>query len=302
MNDNTLTLEVLEEHLKILGKLYDAIRIVDPIQKRVFGFKQSRLETVKSPCFEFWQQGRFCENCISARALNEDDSFVKLEYNGSRIYMLTAIPINAASGRIVLELFKDVTDTGVIQDVKLKDTNTIYNIINQMNDKIVKDPLTGLKNRGYIDERLAVDIFKCVMENKPISVIMLDIDKFKEINDTYGHRYGDEVLRCFAALITENVRRKSDWVARYGGDEFLLCLHNIGPVKACQIADRIRQAIKDKIVIYEGKSINLTVSLGVCSVRTSNISSEIVIEEADRNLYKVKHSGGDGVCSSVREQ
>ena len=152
------------------------------------------------------------------------------------------------------------------------------------------DPLTGLFNRRHISV-LAEDLERELLQGQGASVIIFDLDRFKEINDTYGHFAGDRALVAIARLLRDNAR-DSDTPVRYGGDEFLVLLGGTGAEKSRVIADRIRLAIATQPVEHRGVSIPLTASIGVASVNPgAPIGLLALIERADRALYSAKRSG-----------
>lgn len=158
-------------------------------------------------------------------------------------------------------------------------------------EKSIRDSLTGLYNRNYIEKILDDMMDNYLNNNKKFSVIMFDIDHFKFINDSYGHLYGDKVIIKVAELIKENLRYM-DYVGRYGGEEFIVLLSNTDLQKAFEIADRIRYTIED--FDWERKS-KITISGGVYE----NISDKKTeaIENADKLLYLAKERGRNQVCS-----
>lgn len=174
------------------------------------------------------------------RAYLQEETFLKIEYNGEKIYVITATAFMTDGGKVVVEFLKDATGTSIIEGLDELNSDDIYLKINSLNELLVKDTLTNIYNRRFIEDRLPVDVLKSNSEGTPLSVIMCDIDFFKKVNDTYGHLAGDEVLKSFASILQESIR-KSDWVARYGGEEFLVVLNGADKNKAVEIAERIRK-------------------------------------------------------------
>jgi diguanylate cyclase (GGDEF)-like protein len=161
----------------------------------------------------------------------------------------------------------------------------------------ITDSLTGLYNRRYFSE-MALEIFELEKrESDTLSIIMLDIDKFKRVNDTYGHQAGDEVI-VQIAVILEHMKRESDIVCRYGGEEFVLLLPKTSGEGAYVVAERIREEVAETIIDFQKeKQISFTVSLGVSEViyeKDNHI--EAVIKRADDALYKAKQSGRNRTC------
>jgi len=161
----------------------------------------------------------------------------------------------------------------------------------------ITDSLTGLYNRRYFSE-VALEIFELEKrESDTLSIIMLDIDKFKRVNDTYGHQAGDEVI-VQIAIILDRMKRESDVVCRYGGEEFILLLPKTSGDGAYVVAERIREEVAETIINFQKeKQISFTVSLGVSEViyeKDNHI--EAVIKRADDALYKAKQSGRNRTC------
>lgn len=292
-----IELNDLIEKIDFLVDIYDAIRIVEPIKKKVYYFfsKEKEYFEEEDSCFEFWKQNKVCSNCISMRAYAQEETFMKIEYNGEKIYIITATAVITEAGKVVVEFLKDATGTSVIENIDSLSNEDIYSKINSLNELLVKDTLTNIYNRRFIEDRLPVDILKSNPQDNPVSVIMCDIDFFKKVNDTYGHLAGDEVLKVFSSILQESIR-KSDWVARYGGEEFLVVLNGTDKNKAVEIAERIRKKVEGTIIKYNDLEIKITSSFGVYEVSGKNNYID-VIEKADKNLYTAKNTGRNKVVA-----
>ncbi len=156
----------------------------------------------------------------------------------------------------------------------------------------VTDPLTGLHNRRYFDEVLADEILRGQRFQQPLSLILVDVDHFKRINDNYGHLLGDECLKLLAATLRQVISRATDLVARYGGEEFAVVLPGTTEEEALVVADRIRMTIEKLDFIHAGKRIPLSASLGVAGrVPLQHETSARLIAAADEALYQAKESG-----------
>ena len=152
------------------------------------------------------------------------------------------------------------------------------------------DGLTGLYNRRYWQERFDEMDKLCVRREKPSTALMLDIDHFKRINDTYGHQAGDKVIKMLAALIKRCVR-ETDLAGRYGGEEFAIILNDSSVEDAKIVAERIRQLAKRLVVEHEGESISFTVSLGLAQFSPDFKGAMAWLECADQALYEAKENG-----------
>ena len=135
-------------------------------------------------------------------------------------------------------------------------------------------------------------------KKQALSVVFIDVDNFKHINDTYGHATGDLVLQATARALQSCVRGDGDWAARFGGDEFVACLGDADSAAARRIAERIREAVSAASVPFGGETIRFTVSLGIQTMNGSERSAEEMLQAADRNMYSSKQSGKNRVTDS----
>ncbi len=161
----------------------------------------------------------------------------------------------------------------------------------------ITDDLTCLLNRRAAMQRLEEEFVRVRREGHALSCIILDLDRFKLINDTHGHRMGDEVLRESARRMRSSCR-PYDIVARYGGEEFLTILPGVSVIQAVQVAERIRYSLSSKPVEWQNISVNVKASFGVAeAVENAAESPESLVIRADRALYRAKDEGGDCVCA-----
>jgi diguanylate cyclase (GGDEF)-like protein len=160
------------------------------------------------------------------------------------------------------------------------------------------DSLTGVHNRRSFDQGLEEEWRRALRLGNPLSLMLLDLDRFKEFNDLYGHPRGDECLRQVAGLLKESLQRVSDLVARYGGEEFVVILPNTWLAGAGELAERIRAGVQALAISHEGAAERgvVTVSLGVaCMVPTPASSATALVEAADAALYRAKREGRNRV-------
>ena len=171
-------------------------------------------------------------------------------------------------------------------------------VANQRNRILsITDALTGAYNRRYLMEQLPRELERCRRYAYPLSVLMCDIDHFKEINDERGHAAGDDVLQQFAARAQKSIRTNSDWVARYGGEEFLIVLPETAYTGAMYVAEKIRALIAATPFSTRSGDAPVTVSFGVASTGPSGpdimLKVEAMIRCADECLYRSKQAGRD---------
>jgi diguanylate cyclase (GGDEF)-like protein len=179
----------------------------------------------------------------------------------------------------------------------LKDMVTCLHIANdQLQELSHRDGLTGVKNRAWFNERFDVEWRRALRTQGTIGLLMLDIDHFKNVNDTFGHPGGDACLKRVAATIMLAVRRPGDDVFRYGGEEFAIILTNTDASGAAHIGEEIRRQVEALEIDFDGRKIPVTVSVGVASVvPTQAESSPLLIARADKALYQAKHGGRNQV-------
>lgn len=286
--------------LTAFDKMYDITRVVNPNTKEVvFIRKDEELENInlEESCYDFWQRDEVCSNCISMRAYNENDTFMKVESSTKEIKMVTAIPIIIEGEPLVVELLKDITSSMILDGEKLQEGVVVKHILEQANLVAVRDELTDTYNKRYIKERLPNEIVQSKLKNNPLSIIIADIDHFKIVNDTYGHIAGDYILKEFAKILKENIREDRDFVARFGGEEFIICLVDITKEEAIVVAERIRRQIQDNTFDFNKNEIKITSSFGVFTNVKEPMSVNDLIEAADKRLYEAKKTGRNRVVS-----
>lgn len=281
----------VEDRLSNFKNLYDIIRIVDPLNKEVIFNDDQKEKDIKYKCYCLWNKNTFCKNCISMRAYIENDTFVKLEYHEEQVFLIIATPVIIEGNRYIAEIIKDISKNGFIKNENIDSLEMAETLISGMNEKIIKDELTGIYNRRYIEERLPVDVNNSTINGQPISVIMADIDFFKDVNDNYGHIIGDKVLSDFAKLIKISIRKDTDWVGRYGGEEFLIVLNNTNSKDAYKISEKIRKLVEKTEFSYESLKVKITSSFGGYSLNNKDLDTEGLISNVDKNLYEAKRSG-----------
>jgi len=159
----------------------------------------------------------------------------------------------------------------------------------------IVDGLTRAHNKRYFTENLERELARVARNKRPLSLVMFDIDHFKQINDTHGHLTGDHVLKELAARVRSRVRREEIF-ARYGGEEFVVLLPEATAQSALEFAEQIRKLVDGKPFEFEGDTIPVTISVGVATV-AEETSAESFIKTADDNLYKAKRAGRNRVVA-----
>ncbi|MET0748382.1 MAG: PleD family two-component system response regulator [Rhizobium sp.] len=172
--------------------------------------------------------------------------------------------------------------------------------VQQTIELAVTDALTGLHNRRYLDNHLSVLFKRSVQRGRPLSVLITDIDRFKLVNDAYGHDAGDQVLKEFAARVRSTVRG-ADLACRFGGEEFVVVMPDTTAEIAASVAERLRIAVESTPFILRGtgQALNITASFGISSRLSTVTAADELLKQADRALYEAKNSGRNRVVAAA---
>lgn len=181
------------------------------------------------------------------------------------------------------------------------ETATEIKRISTLQYENITDHLIGIYNRRYLDRRIAEEISRAHRYTLPLSMMLLDIDHFKAVNDNYGHQMGDQVLKRLGELLLNRVR-DTDIIARYGGEEIAILLPQTAASCALDLAERLRQAVETSIMVpadedNNTEAITITVSLGVTGLDRQVSDSQIFIQRADEALYQAKSDGRNRVIA-----
>ena len=181
-------------------------------------------------------------------------------------------------------LTKPITDTALIVAVFARAQRA-----RQLADMMTKDSLTGLLQHARVKERLSHELQRSERTGEPLSVVMLDIDHFKKVNDSYGHLIGDQVISSLANLLKQQLR-KTDIIGRYGGEEFLLILPDCNQEQAFGLVEQIRQSFASLPFSFDYQNFHCTFSAGISQAKAADETNQL-IDQADKALYCSKHAG-----------
>jgi diguanylate cyclase (GGDEF)-like protein len=207
----------------------------------------------------------------------------------------TFVPVRNEAGDVshVCITLLDVTDTSIYQS-KLK------NALARLDDSNNRDGLTGIYNRRYLEKSISQEFSRIKRHENTFSLLMLDLDNFKRINDERGHLAGDEVIRRVAETLTLCVR-EYDVAGRYGGEEFAVVLPQTGMKGAITVGERLRKAVENLTVAFDGHTIPVTVSIGIAEAQQNTPNYEQIIHQADIALYQSKRAGRNRVTAYTDE-
>lgn len=214
----------------------------------------------------------------------------------------TSFRVNEANSHLeVYGVSRDITERK-LNEQYLKQANQelqihvkkVEQLHQELQEQAIRDPLTGLHNRRYLNETLERELSRSERENLPVSLLMIDIDHFKAINDTYGHHIGDIFLERIAGLLKSN-SRTSDIICRFGGEEFILVMPGAGESAARNHAEKIRQKCAEISVPHENMQLTITISVGAAVFPVHTKKAEELIVKADKALYRSKNNGRNRV-------
>lgn len=195
---------------------------------------------------------------------------------------------NNAKPYAVAASFADITERKRVEE-------ELRALQSQLREQATRDPLTGLYNRRYLEETLRRELARAEREGHPLNILMVDVDYFKRLNDTYGHPAGDEVLRLLGGLLQHHAR-SSDIPCRYGGEEFVVVLPDMPLEAVRERAELMRRDFADSRIAFGGSEIVTTLSIGVSSYPSHGQTADQLIRAADLALYEAKRSGRNRVC------
>jgi len=249
--------------------------------------------------------GDWLEESKSFLGESESQNEMRIPNDPSRYLDLRVTPLFDAyrnlNGRVIV--FRDVTERKDVEK-KLRDANRrlqsqlieIGLLQSQLREQAIRDPLTNLFNRRYLEETLDREIARAARENYSVSIVIIDIDHFKRVNDSYGHEAGDVMLRAVADVLA-GLSRRGDFACRYGGEEFVVAMPNIPVEVAYERAETLRESLNSLQVPYDRNILTATFSMGLASYPANGETRESLLRAADKAMYAVKQSGRDDIRS-----
>ncbi|GLR72394.1 sensor domain-containing diguanylate cyclase [Agaribacter marinus] len=236
---------------------------------------------MNTPVFMIWEQRHYLFKVGTARPVTSPAEYM---YQNISIF-----PIADDSGNVerICFLVYDVTDHAMSKQ-------RIEGLNNRLKEISRVDGLTQLFNRRHWQECFEREYKLAIRHKKPVSVLMLDIDHFKKVNDTYGHQAGDAVIQSISKII-KKATRETDIAGRYGGEEFVILLPDTPAESAFTVGERIRKASEKTVVTHEDSEISVTVSAGIAEFSPVYKQPLVWLEAADQALYEAKNAGRNRV-------
>lgn len=255
------------------------------VDRAWFSSRVKNVATLGTPSFTIWEQRPYLVRFDNYQPITGQEAFM---YQNT-----TLLPLRSSNTKVehLCLVIYDVTDVAT-------NRRQLMQVNQELQRLSSTDRLTGLYNRGYWEEALKLEYARHSRYGNLSSLIMFDIDHFKKVNDTYGHPTGDRVIQSVANVVREHVR-DADVCGRYGGEEFALLLPDTDKAGGQVLAERLRQAMENTTVLHEGKSVSVTISLGVADLSVPAADYKELIERADQALYSSKKGGRNRVTVYV---
>lgn len=293
------TKKELKAYIANLKSTFNVVRLVNPEEKKMYLTEDIDNKTSEISCYSYWKKGEQCDNCISFHAVKEDRTITKMEYNQDIAFLAIATPIIVENKKYAIEMLLDINDIDTIVNLNKENSKKVERVIFNLKENLLLDELTGIYNRRFINKNLQVDLEHGKAKGiDKMAVIMTDIDNFKQINDTYGHLVGDEALKKVANIIKSRIRNGFDWVARFGGDEFIILLKNADEIIANNVIKEIQRTVEDSNIISSNPEVKITLSFGIHILEPGTMNYEKVIEIIDKNLNRAKATGKNSAIMS----
>jgi diguanylate cyclase (GGDEF)-like protein/PAS domain S-box-containing protein len=230
---------------------------------------------------------------------------LKVPKDPSRYLDLRVTPLFDRYGSLNghLMVFRDITQRKLVEkrlryvnDRQQSQLIEIGLLQSKLREQAIRDPLTNLFNRRYLEETLDHEIARASREDYSICIMMIDLDHFKKVNDTYGHEAGDNVLKAIATTLSIETRR-GDFACRYGGEEFVVVMLNMDHHVAYERAEKLRNTLNSLYIPYGIYSLTITISMGIACYPTHGLTREAILRAADKAMYAAKEAGRDHILS-----
>lgn len=289
MKDYKMTGQQAEERMLQYENVFSVVRLLDAetILNAAKG-KNQNISAEPCRCFDFWETGKRCRNCVSLKALEEKNKKTKLEFWENNVYQVTAHYVEVDGKPKVMELIQYLDEADIVD---IDGSERLFTKLNGFQDELYRDVLTGIYNRRYYEDQLRKQIL-------PAGIAMIDLDDFKLYNDTCGHNAGDLALTTVAGVIRGMIRRTTDILIRYGGDEFLLVMPGVKEEDFTQKLRQIQNEVHSKEVPGFSR-LQLSVSIG--GVLSEEHKIENAVEMADKLMYRAKNHK-NAVVTAVNSQ
>lgn len=280
--------DLAEQDMIIIDSIFDYYRIVEPIDNTVFRYYNGELIPTEQKCYELWGHGRKCLKCTSFKACTDKKVQIKVETNGKEVRIVHSVPILIDDKYYAIELIKDVNETMYINAETHKDQTDLLKLVYEFNELVTHNSFTGLYNKKFSEQKVIDQIKDTLKNGTTLFAAIIDVDNFKFINDTFGHKVGDEVILNIVDKIKNCISDEKDWAGRIGGDEFLMVFVDKTLDEINNKCNKLAECVKEYSFIANYIQFNVSITIGVKEFNKEEDNEENFLEHVDKIMYEIK--------------
>ena len=296
------TLSELFEEVKVLRRSFDMVRLVSPSEYRAFQIEENGL-SLRGSCHAVWGRSFPCEYCLSRHVVASRSTGMKTELVDGRLFLVFAKFIFLEGRAYSLEMVSEVT--GLFGFEREKRVLGEISRLQQENSRLMRDPLTDCYSRHYMNEHFHHYVREAKARGQELCVALFDMDKFKDVNDRYGHATGDEVLRsCCGFWLKYFDAPGKSFLTRYGGDEFVITAITDSYGAFCDNVSHLASAMRRTIVLPDGEIIPFSFTMGCAFMGEVGVEDELSVWDAlfplaDARMYRGKNAGRNCIVTGT---
>ena len=281
----------LFDEINILKNIFDSVEIVDPITELKMECGEHYFKATNEDCSDKCSIGDRRGNCLCRKIISTGEPYTMFQFKDGETYYIMSRPIRIKNKDFVMILTSRITKNLVLGTNK--GSADLVKNITKYSKSIYYDELTGAYNRKFLTENIQCILQKAEQEGVNVCVGCVDIDNFKGFNDTYGHAFGDEVLKSVTDAMRSVARREDDYVIRIGGDEFVIIMQGIDKKTFVKKMNECCEIVSDlRLKTEQGRVVRINISVGTSSTIEDRLDTyEKLSDKADRNLYTSKNKG-----------
>ena len=302
--NNDLNLKNIIEESSIIENMFDLIRLVDPIKKRIHSVLNKNnspiIDSQCSNCYSLWGKKTICQNCTSMRALIQNKSIVKIEFNQKSVYMHVSQPLKENNQSLVLELVRDISNDGIINPYNLSHESSHKKIVKE-NNTVVIDFITKVFNKEYLYERLPYEIHLANNENKTLTLFIIKIKNNEFFEDSYNLNDKNELISNLAKSLKPFVLRNDDWISLYNDFSFVLVMHFLDENKANRVTAKVMSEIEKSDFSIENIPFTPKLAIGKYILENESITPQEFIDKASTDLESLEKSKNDLIKTNMNE-
>lgn len=288
--DNNNNIANIYQQIVTLKPLFQTIMVIDPVEKSIFNITEYAIEESGRQCSEICPLRNDKCGCICKDTISTFEDRCRFVYSKTEAYLVISKYIELKYRSYVLVMIMRLNPKfsfGAVSESEAVDA------ITKISSNLVIDPLTQIFNRKYLMDNIGHMIQEATMRRTFLNIACIDIDNFKRFNDTYGHEFGDKVLKCVASKMKESIQViKEAYPIRIGGDEFVIVAIDIDKNRFKAVMNKLCLMIEDTKLPYEREMVGIRISIGVSEMMTDHLDNyKSLYAKADEQLYRAKEAG-----------